>query len=344
MMRIALSIVAVWGLLLAQSAEGAPLRAKDVAASAKWVVHVDFDAMRDSKLGAEVREKCLAAENAQKKLKHFQEDTGVDLTKDMHSVTLYDTRFVEHGGVAIFRAAHIDKKKLVAKLKDKHPDHSTEQHGDVTISTWTEAKGTKHEHHVSGAFFGADAVLFSRDLKQLKAAVDVLSGKADALSTESPLAEEAPKGTFFLVRGVGMDKEKTPFKAAVIRKSKQLSYAFGQDGNTVFAQGLLIAPSADAADKVRHVVEGFRALLQLRFGERDKKWEMLRGLKMAVAGSTIVMEWEGNGDDVAKLIAEHHGKMGQWRDHHTPHGDGPDKKDEQKKGAHRKSAQDDDED
>jgi hypothetical protein len=341
-MRIALGMVAILGLLLAQNAQGAPLRAKDVAAGAKWVVHVDFDAMRDSKLGAEFREKCLAAEDAQKKLKKFQEDTGVDLTKDMHSVTLYDTRFVEHSGVAIFRAAHIDKKKLVAKLKEKHPDHSTEKHGDVSISTWTEAKGKKHEHQVSGAFFGADALLFSRDLQQLKAALDVLSGKTDALSTESPLAEEAPKGTFFLVRGVGMDKDKTPFKAAVIRKSKQLSYAFGQDGNTVFAQGMLKAPSADAADKVRDVVEGFRALMQLRFGERDKKSEMLRGLKLAVAGSTIVMEWEASGDDVAKLMAEHHDKLRKWREHHKSHRDGPATKDEQKKGTDKKSAQDDD--
>jgi len=345
-MRIALSVVAVVGLLLTQSLEGAPLRAKDVAAGAKWVVHVDFDAMRDSKLGAEFREKCLAGEDAQEKLKKFQEDTGVDLTKDMHGVTLYDTQFVEHSGVAIFRASHIDQKKLAAKLKEKHRDRKTEKHGDVTISTWTEAKGKKHEHEVSGAFYGKDAVLFSRDAEQLKAALDVLSGKADALSAESPLAETAPKGTFFLVRGVGMDKEKTPFKAAVIRKSKQLTYAFGQDGNTVFAQGLLVAPSAEAADKVRDVVEGFRALMQLRFGERDRKSEMLRGLKLAVAGSTIVMEWEASGDDVAKLMVEHHGKMRKWREHHKAHGDRPDKKDEHKKDADQKSEkdkQDDDE-
>lgn len=312
-MRIALCLVAVVGLLAIRSVDAAPLKSKDVAADAKWVMHVDFDAMRESKLGGVVREKCLASEDVQRKIKKFQEDTGVDPTKDMHSATLYDTKFVEHSGVAIFRAGHIDSKKLLAKLKDKHPDHKAEKHGDVTVYTWTEGKGHKHEHQVSGAIYGRDAVLFSRDAKQLTAALDVLSGKADSLSDESPLAEVPRKGTFVLVRGVGMNKEKTPFHLAVIRRSKQLALAFGQNGSEVFSQGLLVAPNADSADKVRDVMEGFRALTQLRFGDHDKRGEMLRSVKVAVAGSTVVLEWQGSGDDVAKLMAEHHEKMHQWK-------------------------------
>ncbi|MCE9555805.1 MAG: hypothetical protein K8T91_20855 [Planctomycetes bacterium] len=312
-MRIAFCLVAIVGLLAIQPLDAAPLKTKDVAAGAKWVAHVDFDAMRESKLGGVFREKCLGNEDAQRKIKKFQEDTGVDPTKDMHSVTLYDTKFVEHSGVAIFRAGHIDSKKLLAKLKEKHPDHKSEEHGDVTVYSWTEGKGKKHEHQVSGAIYGRDAVLFSRDAKQLTAALDVLAGKADALSDESSLAEVPRKGTFVLVRGVGMNKEKTPFHLAVIRRSKQLAFAFGQSGTEVFSQGLLVAPNADSADKVRDVVEGFRALTQLRFGDHDKRGEMLRGVKVAVAGSTVVLEWQGSGDDVAKLMVEHHEKMHQWK-------------------------------
>ena len=312
-MRIALWVVAIVGLLATGPATAAPLRSKDVAADAKWVVHVDFDAMRDSKLGEVFREKCLANEDAQRKIKQFQEDTGVDPTRDMHSVTLYDTKFVEHSGVAIVRAGHIDAKKLLAKLKENHPDRKAEAHGDVTVYTWTEGKGKKHEHQVSGAILGREAVLFSRDAKQLMAALDVLAGKSASISAESPLSEVPPRGTFILVRGVGMDKEKTPFHAAVIRRSKQLSLAFGQRGSDVFAQGLLMAPSADSAAQVRDVVEGFRALAQLRFGEHDQRGELLRAAKVAVAGSTVVLEWQANGEEVAKVMVQQHEKMHKWK-------------------------------
>jgi hypothetical protein len=312
-MRSLLCVTAIIGLLAARPVEAGPLKSKDVAAGAKWVVHVDFDAMRDSKLGATFREKCLANEDAQHKIKKCQEDTGVDLTKDMHSVTLYDTKFVEHSGVAIFRASHIDGKKLLAKLKEKHPDHKSEKHGDTTIYTWTEAKDKKHEHQVSGAMYGKETILFSRDAEQVGKALDVLAGKADSLAEDSPLAEAPAKGTFMVMRGVGMDKEKTPFHMAVVRSSKQLSIALGQQGSDVFAQGLLVTPNAESAAKVRTVVEGFRALAQLRFGDRDKEMDMLRDLKLVVAGSAVAMEWRANGEDVEKMMAKHHEKMERMR-------------------------------
>jgi len=324
-MRISLNFAAMAAILAAAMlsvgpAIAAPLKPKDVAADAKWVMHVDFDSMRESQLGGVFREKCLATDDAQKRVKRFQEDTGVDPAKDMHSVTLYDTKFVEHSGVAIFRASNIDGKKLLVKLKEKHPDHKSEKHGSVTVYTWTEGKGKKHEHQVSGAMLGRDTILFSRDTKQLTAALDVLAGKSASLSADSPLAESAPKGTFVLARGIGMDKEKTPFRADVIRRSKQLSIAMGQQGNEVFMQGLLAAPNADSAAKVREVVEGFRALAQLRFGDRDHADKMLRGLNIAVAGSTVVMEWKGNGDDVAKMMVKHHEQMQKWRKHREKEG------------------------
>lgn len=314
-MRAMIVPVAVLSFLATQATDAAPLKSKDVAAGAKWVMHVDFDAMRESKIGGTMREKCLAGEEAQEKIKKFQEDTGVDITKDLHGLTLYDTKFVKDSGVAIFRASHLDQKKIVAKFKEKHPDAKSEKHGDVTISTWTEKKG-EHERQVSGALFGRETILFADDAKKVAAAVDVLTGKAESLSAESPLAEETAKGTFVVTRGVGMNKEKTPFPSQVMRRSKQFSLAIGERGSEMFAQGMLVAPSGDSAAKVREVIEGFQALGQLRFGEDSKEGSLLRGLTVAVAGGTVVTEWRGSGDDVAALMVRQHEKMRRWHDAH----------------------------
>ena len=76
--------------MVAATSVAGPLNLKQVPGSAKWVAHVDFDAMRESK----VVQKAVAAHKAEHKnadagLKMVQALTGIDLCNDLQGVTLY---------------------------------------------------------------------------------------------------------------------------------------------------------------------------------------------------------------------------------------------------------------
>jgi hypothetical protein len=248
----------------------------------------------------------------------------MDPTRDLSSVTLYDTRFVRHHGVAIVRAKKLDQERLLALLKRKHPDHKTWEHGAHKIYGWTRAKGEKQEHQLTGSFHGRNTIVFGRDVEQVEDALDVLDGKAVSLTSNSPLAAVVPSGTILVIRADGISGSATPFKSAVVRDSERLSFVAGEENATAFAKGLLVAGSGEVAEQLRAVIEGFRAMVVLRHGSDEHVTKLLKGLKVVTADNTVVMEWTGSVDDLERIAA----KMGEhkwgrgWRKWHGERGKG----------------------
>src|SRR5438445_9117228 len=83
-----------------------------VAADAKWLVHVDFDALRESKVAQHAREEIMKHDIAKTVLAMIKEATGADLDKDLHGATAYGSGIKPHAGVLIVYA-HADREKLV---------------------------------------------------------------------------------------------------------------------------------------------------------------------------------------------------------------------------------------
>lgn len=125
------------------SAHAAPLEAGDVSAEAKWFVHIDFDAARDSKVGQFIHQQALKDERIKAGLAKVESELGLDLQKDLHGATLYGTTFTPHTGVLIVYA-HADGDKFMAHIKAR-PDFIALKtvDGEQTIYTWTEQMGHK---------------------------------------------------------------------------------------------------------------------------------------------------------------------------------------------------------
>ena len=75
--------------LYAAVGQAAPLETKNIAADAKWVVHVDVDAIRDSKIVQKAFETCPELKESGKHFDMIRDKIGVDLRKDLHGMTLY---------------------------------------------------------------------------------------------------------------------------------------------------------------------------------------------------------------------------------------------------------------
>jgi hypothetical protein len=314
-------------LALARPSLADGLDPAQVPAGAKWVIHVDLRAVRQSQMGKAIHARFVKEERVQHALARMQNDFGFDPTKDLHSVTFYDDRFEAHRGVAMIELDNIDQDKLVAQLAQDKPGHTTTQHAGHTIYTWTEDEGRRHEHQVSGSFYGGRHVVFSRDTDKLANALDVLDDKAENLPGESPLSVDATPGAILVARAVGMAGLKTPFQSPVIRDARQLSMTFGEDDGDVFMQGMLVADSSETAARLREMIEGFYALAQVQAGKDPLAKKVMGGLNLVVADATIAGEWRAPIKDVLQLMETMHKKRRERAKQKRPDGRDPSKPD-----------------
>ena len=159
-MRVVTAVVAVVVVVaLATMAQASPLDLKQVAADAKWVAHLDVDAMKASSVVQKAHQKHLERHpNAEKHLAKISKLIGMNPAEDLHGVTLYGSQLKKHTGVVIVQAK-VDREYLLKKAKEA-PDYRTSTYGAHTLHTWTHDKGGRHEHSVTGAFHKTNLILF----------------------------------------------------------------------------------------------------------------------------------------------------------------------------------------
>src|SRR5208283_2434536 len=133
--------------LLAAVGQAAPLDSKNVSADAKWVVHVDVDAVRDSQVVQKAFDTCPMLKDSGKHFEILREKIGLDLRTDLHGITLYGRDTEKTHGVAIVFAT-VNQKLLLEKA-EKATDHKVTKHGSIDIHSWTQ-KGGRKTHTAAG--------------------------------------------------------------------------------------------------------------------------------------------------------------------------------------------------
>ncbi|MCF7732376.1 MAG: hypothetical protein K9N23_11840 [Akkermansiaceae bacterium] len=139
-------------LPLAASLNAGELVPAQVPASAKWLLHANFDAMRASETGKAVFVRIEADHGA--KLRAFKRMFPIHLLNDVHGVTLCGDGKPDHAVVLIhggFDRPHIED---VMKAADACSEAAYE---GMTILTWKDKGGIQH-----AAFVGRDLLVFSR--------------------------------------------------------------------------------------------------------------------------------------------------------------------------------------
>jgi hypothetical protein len=261
-------VLAVFGLLLGKLALAGPLDPAHVAADAQWLVHADADAMRQSGVLAKAFQVFIERNPGIKifvaGLDKSREIIGMDPRKDLHGITAYGKKLGQEEGVLIL-VADVDQK-LLQQIVKQALDYRAVSHGPYEIHCWTH-RDNRGRRPVAGAFYKPNVLVFSGSPEEVKAALDVLDGKAARLEASSPLAASAPAGTMLLGRATGIDKAKLPGDPPFAKQLRDLHLVFGESKGKIVFQGKLTLNSAEAANLVRDVLQGLRALALLAAGD-----------------------------------------------------------------------------
>ena len=296
-----------------------PVNFSQVSADAKWVAHLDLDAVRASTVLPKVREKILEKhKEAAEHLEKFKEIWKFNPCTDLHGVTLYGRQIKKDTGVAIVHAK-VDQQALLEKAKAA-PDHRTSTYGKYELHTWIHAKGTKHERTMTGVFFKPDTIIFGGSTAEVMAALDVLDGKQpNVVGKSSVLAAAVPPGAIVVARAVGLADADLPCKSPLAKQAESFSMAVGENKGESFVAATLAVKDAAVAKQMKAVVEGGIAVASLVHGNDADAMKLIGAAKVSVSDKTVSLEWRVPAEAVLAHAQKMCAKMAEkgWP-HHGP--------------------------
>jgi len=287
----------VWGSTLV-STQAAALVPSDVASAAKWMVHIDFDAARSSKIGEHAITQARENEKVQKGLEKMHDELGMDLQKDLHGATLYGTDFTQHTGVLIVYAV-ADKEKVVGFLKTR-PDFAESKDGEHEMYSWTENMGKGEKYTVWASFPKSGVGVVADSDENVKSALKVLGGEG-GLATSSPLLADAPKGT--IVRGavVGLTEAKLPTPMPLAKQIDDVNLALGESDGELFLHVKVGTTAPEAAKQLKSTIDGFVNLGAMQSGDKPELQNLLKAVKTDVQGKELTFDWTASSEELIKL-------------------------------------------
>ena len=294
--RVAILVAAMLAAVAAPLA-AAPLDLGAVSAEAKWLMHFDMQAARDSVVVQRAWERMLKMHpHAGGMMDMVSRMTGMDPRQDLRDATAYGLDTDKRNGVLIVRAKA--NREFLTRMVEKAADHKTMKHGDYTLHAWTHKRG-RHSGPVVGAFHKDDVMVFARTEAAVANALDVLDGRKPAVKGDAPLAGRVRPGSIVVARATAVDPDT---KCPVLKQGKGFRVALGEHEGKSFYRARLEMASPAAAEDVVNVVKGFTALASLRWGGEADAMKLVDGVKTVVTGDTCAISWDADAAEVWKVV------------------------------------------
>lgn len=280
-----------------------PLDRRQLPGGAAWFVHLDVDAAKASTLGQGVRDGWLKQPDVAKAIDKARTTTGVDLTREIQSITLYGLSFSPDQTVVIVRGK-INREHLESVIKELSGYHR-ETIGGHDIRYWSErhADGGNSAATKAGAFFGTDTIVISPTVATLVTALDVLEGKAAALDDASPLAIAIPPGTIVVAAVTGLaDAKAITIQSPILRKCESGWVLAGEQNGKVFLHGRVLTRAAETASQMKTLIEGVKAMAQLQGNPNLEP--LFKPLEVVVEGNAVDVQWGFSSRELVKIIQQ----------------------------------------
>jgi hypothetical protein len=278
-----------------------------VPADAKWIFHLDLNAVRESPIGKELI--VLIEKNAElPKNANIQIDVK-KVIATLGSATAYGTTFSkdpkEIDGTLILQGTDELRKiaeGLATQFSISNPEIVTEVKG-LPFPAYS-IKG-----EVTVAFPPEPIILVSRSQPQLLKAYDICRGKGPAATRgPSSLKGLIPKNRPLLVfaasevpNTAGLFPENEP-QARILKMASSASVAIGQNEKLTTATIQLVATNDDFSDKLLKIVQGLTAMISLAQSDDKQLSQFLQSVKAERNGRTIVVSLAYPTDGLIKMM------------------------------------------
>src|SRR5579859_4362672 len=162
-------------LALGATAVGNPLQKEQVAADAKWVVHIDVDKLRTTTVGG------LIKQFLDMKMGPVRNQFGIDLDwNKINSLTAYGTAYQakpDFNGVVVINT-DLDLQKVLDGVIEKMSDQDSESPSPVQKIQQGQVTTYSIHGQLFASFQAGKPVIVSKSRDSIRKAEEVLSGSA----------------------------------------------------------------------------------------------------------------------------------------------------------------------
>jgi hypothetical protein len=298
--RIVLITIGMAGLTAAAS----PIPKNEIAADAKWVLHLDAEQFMRGKVGAYVVDQVLNPRSAEMKEK-LKQDLGLELDwKQLKSITAYGTGFKpeqDDTGVLLIRTTMDVKGALDAAVAKSIPQ--------LRIEKLENAPRALYRLNEAG-YVGVQAdglLLVGRSRGAIDKAVEVTAGRTESLAAGKTLQDypETPFGFFLLAVAEGFGQQADlPASAAIFKQATGARVVLGEDNDRLRLNFDLKSASAEVSQQIQQVAQGLLALAAMNASQNPDLMKLTQAAAVTSSGKCVTLAVAVPVSDVIAKISE----------------------------------------
>ncbi len=291
-------------ILLPVVARAGPVAPEQIPAEARWFGHLDLDALRSVPGFTDCMSNWCGRAGASADLGRWTENLGLNPMQDLLGITLFSTDYAGGRGVALFHLQKLDRDKLIAVLKQRHPDTTTTNHGERTLYSWT-TRSRRGEQQLTGTFANDRLIVIGNGAANVVTALDAFDGKHATHSKEDALFAGVSARPLFVSRGLDVSaSDRSQTRCPVLRSCQSAFVQWDQAAGAIAADYRLEADSEEAARAFQTVVDGMQAMVKLRGRNMEAVTGLLQGLNYGADGKVFTLKWKTTVDAIREAIQQ----------------------------------------
>jgi hypothetical protein len=298
--NLALLCLALLFEAVSPSANCAPVDFAQAQADAVWIVHADFDALRQSTVYRD-----LTAHDAARwkpladKLSKINAQLGMDLAKDLHGMTVYGAKPSAAAAVLVMQGDW-DPQTFRGKMA-LTADHSMSNSGRYEIHRFTR-KDRGRLRAVAGACWQPGTFVFGETARDVQLGLDVLDGRRRRLADRGlPLSADVPAGTVFLARMIAAG-DSLPVESPLLKQTEQIDLACGEKAGECFVRGRFLAKTAVGAEQAKQAIDGVLAMARLNAAGDAAAKKLLDRIEVRTEDHTVRLDFCAPAKDLTAVL------------------------------------------
>ena len=294
-MKTLFSIVAL--AMSVAAGQAAKIDKANISNDAKFVVHLDLDAFRASKIGTAILEKIRGDEG--EKLDALVEIMGFDPLSAIHGATMFGNGEEDNGILVLKHKADITKLLAFMKLdeyyrKTEHGKHEIHGAGD---------RGDGKRGYVS--FVNATTAVLAASRELAAEGIDLVNGKGAAVKqipTSFLSAGKKAKYAFLVAYANVEDLKEHIDNESVNQMAKQVAFVMGESDEKFILSISVDALDTDAAENMESMINGLIGFARLNQDENPEVKDILKGLKATRNEENVSVHFSIGVDKLFELI------------------------------------------
>jgi hypothetical protein len=272
---------------------GDALNKKHVAPDAKWLLHLDCENLRGTKVGEFLMDKFVTKAVADATSEMDFDASNV--LQRVTSITAYGTDFKKGPEVNAVLLVHADaeiQKAVVGMLEAQllaNADGPVEKDEADGAKVYTFGKEVLISPEKGGTF------ILSKSRSQIDKARELLAEKRTSLATSKAFSEFPAIANSFFFLGVAeapTEPDTFPAQAKVLQMADGGRVALGEKADQLFLNLALRGKTAEVTKQIQQVLEGMVALVTLGQPDNAELMELAKSTKVSATDQMVMVNLE----------------------------------------------------